>query len=259
MRVVPIPLRNAFDHVNYLLVCDAAKVAIAVDPYDVERVAGEATALGVTITSIVNTHEHWDHAGKNAEMKARTGAAVMAPRAAAGTLEGLDRLLVDGDMISVGADSVTVRAVPGHTMASIAIFGEEEGGIPFVISGDTLFGAGVGNCGYGGHAPTLQETISGVFASLADETRVYPGHDYLKRNLAFTLSIEPGNAAACALASALESTDGTAPHFTTIGEERAINLFLRTGSHEVRANLELPAPANDSDVFLAIRKRRDHW
>ena len=99
----------------------------------------------------------------------------------------------------------------------------------------------------------------GVFASLADETRVYPGHDYLKRNLAFTLSIEPGNAAAGALASALESTDGTAPHFTTIGEERAINLFLRTGSHEVRTNLELPAPANDSDVFLAIRKRRDHW
>lgn len=259
MRVVPIPLRNAFDHINYLLVCNVKREAVAVDPYDVERMVAEAGALGVTIAGIVNTHEHWDHAGKNAAMKARTGAAVMAPRAAAGTLEGLDRLLVDGDAISVGADSVTVRAVPGHTMASIALFGKEDG-TPFVVSGDTLFGAGVGNCGYGGHAPTLQETISGVFAPLADETRVYPGHDYLKRNLGFTLSIEPGNAAARALASALESSDGTAPHFTTIGEERTINLFLRPDSPEVRANLpELPAPATDPDVFLAIRKRRDHW
>lgn len=259
MRVVPIPLRNAFDHINYLLVCSVKKKAIAVDPYDVPRIVAEAEALGATITSIVNTHEHWDHAGKNAEMKAQTGAAVMAPRAAAGTLEGLDRLLVDGDTISVGIDNVTVRAVPGHTMASIALFGEEEGGTPFVISGDTLFGAGVGNCGYGGHAPTLQETISGVFAPLADVTRVYPGHDYLKRNLAFTLSIEPGNAAARALASLLAASDGTAPHFTTIGEERAINLFLRPDSSEVRVNLELPASARDADVFLAIRARRDRW
>lgn len=259
MRVVPIPLRNAFDHINYLLVCSVKREAVAVDPYDAPRIIAEAEAQGVTITSIVNTHEHWDHAGKNAEMRARTGAAVMAPRAAAGTLEGLDRLLVDGDTISVGAESVTVRAVPGHTMASIALFGAEDDGTPFVVSGDTLFGAGVGNCGYGGHAPTLQETISGVFAPLADETRVYPGHDYLKRNLAFTLSIEPGNAAARALASLLESSDGTVPYFTTVGEERAINLFLRSGSPEVRANLELPAPTRDAVVFLAIRSRRDHW
>lgn len=256
MRVVPIPLRNTFDHVNYLLVCDAAGEAIAVDPYDVERIAAEASAQGAVITGIVNTHEHWDHAGRNAAMKARTGAAVMAPRAAAGTLEGLDRMLVDGDTIAVGEGSVTVRAVPGHTMASIAFFGEA-GGEPFVIAGDTLFGAGVGNCGYGGHAPTLQETINGVFAPLADETRLYPGHDYLKRNLGFTLAIEPGNAAARALADGL---DDALPRFTTIAEERAVNLFLRTGSAEVRANLpELPPAATDADVFLALRKRRDHW
>lgn len=259
MRVVPIPLLNVFDHINYLLVCGAKKEAIAVDPYDTPRIIAEVESLGVTITGIVNTHEHWDHAGKNAEMKARTGAAVMAPRAAAGTLQGLDRLLVDGDTISIGNESVTVRAVPGHTMASIALFGTEEGGTPFVISGDTLFGAGVGNCGYGGHAPTLHETVSSVFALLADETRVYPGHDYLKRNLAFTLSIEPDNAAARALASSLAASDDTAPYFTTIGEERAVNLFLRLASSEVRENLELQAPVRDADVFLAIRARRDHW
>lgn len=256
MRVVPIPLRNAFDHVNYLLVCDAAKVAIAVDPYDVESVAAEASAQGAVITGIVNTHEHWDHAGRNAAMKARTGAEVMAPRAAAGTLEGLDRMLVDHDTIAVGEGSVTVRAVPGHTMASIALFGEAEGE-PFVISGDTLFGAGVGNCGYGGYAPTLEQTIREVFVPLADETRLYPGHDYLKRNLGFTLAIEPGNAAARALADGLDKAQ---PRFTTIGEERAVNLFLRTDRAEVRANLpELPPTATDAEVFLALRKRRDHW
>lgn len=254
MQVVPIPLRNAYDHVNYLLVCAETREAAAVDPYDVERVLGEAKARGLSVTAILNTHEHWDHAGKNAAMKAMTGAAVIAPRAAAGTLEGLDRWLVDGDVVAVGAESVTVRAVPGHTMASIAFLGEADGA-PFLIAGDTLFGAGVGNCGYGGHAPTLYETIT-MLGGLPDETRVYPGHDYLKRNLGFTLSVEPDNAAARALAERLDD----APYFTTLGEERTINSFLRLGSPGIRGNLpELAEGAGELAVFLALRKRRDRW
>ncbi len=256
MRVVPIPLRNAFDHVNYLLVCDVAGEAIAVDPYDVDRVRGAAEAQGVSITGIVNTHEHWDHAGKNAEMKALTGATVMAPRVAAGTLEGLDRLLVDGNAIAVGqSGSLTVRAVPGHTMASIALLGEAALE-PFIIAGDTMFGAGVGNCGYGGHAPTLYESITALSA-FPDATRLYPGHDYLKRNLGFTLSVEPANAAARALAETLG--EGDAPYFTTLGEERTINSFLRLDSPEIRRSLDLPLATAARDVFLALRSRRDSW
>lgn len=254
MQVVPIPLRNAYDHVNYLLACAETREAAAVDPYDVERVLAEAKARGLSVAAILNTHEHWDHAGKNAAMKALTGAPVMAPRAAAGTLEGLDRLLVDGDVVAVGAESVTVRAVPGHTMASIAFLGEAEGA-PFLIAGDTLFGAGVGNCGYGGHAPTLHETIT-MLGGLPDATRVYPGHDYLKRNLGFTLSVEPDNAAALALVERM----GGEPYFTTLGEERTINSFLRLGSPGIRGNLpELAEGAGELAVFLALRKRRDRW
>ncbi|WP_121053584.1 hydroxyacylglutathione hydrolase C-terminal domain-containing protein [Sphingosinicella microcystinivorans] len=110
-------------------------------------------------------------------------------------------------------------------------------------------------CGYGGHAPTLYETIT-MLGGLPDATRVYPGHDYLKRNLGFTLSVEPGNAAALALVERMEGE----PYFTTLGEERAINSFLRLGSPGIRGNLpELAEGAGELAVFLALRKRRDRW
>ena len=47
MRVVPIPLRNAFDHVNYLLVCDAAKTALAVDPRNTRAYIGIARSYEI--------------------------------------------------------------------------------------------------------------------------------------------------------------------------------------------------------------------
>ena len=54
------------------------------------------------------------------------------------------------------------------------------------FSGDTLFNAGAGNCHNGGHPEELYETFSRQLDALGEDTLVYPGHDYLSNNLAFT-------------------------------------------------------------------------
>ena len=265
MQVVAIPLGNQYDHINYLLACPETRQAVSVDPFDVDRILSELSLRDLRLTAIVSTHEHWDHAGRNALLKSHTGAEVLVPRAAAGTIEHPDRLLSAGDEISVGTSvPLRVLATPGHTMAHISLFGDDEGR-PFLICGDTLFGAGVGNCGYGGFAPVLYETIAHVISALPDETIFYPGHDYLRRNLAFTLSIDPENSVARQLAADIERGDIALPYFTTLEIERQINCFLRLDCPAVASHVDdassVSAAQSESRLgrFLKLRELRDHW
>ena len=82
-------------------------------------------------------------------------------------------------------------------MAHICLFAR--GGQPSLFCGDTLFNAGAGNCHNGGHPQQLYETFVTQLALLPEETRVFAGHEYLARNLEFTLDREPDNAAARSL------------------------------------------------------------
>jgi hydroxyacylglutathione hydrolase len=252
MPLLATPVGNDFAHISYLAWCAETGAAAAIDPYHIDLTLETARANGLRITHIVNTHEHWDHAGRNDRMRAETGAKVLAPKAAAGVIETVDTMLNDGDEIAVGP-GCTLRAIatPGHTMTHASLIGEAAGE-PFLLCGDTLFGAGVGNTGYGGHGPTLFATVDRLRAMLDPRTRLYPGHDYLARNLAFTLHHEPDNRAAQALLD--EAAQGT--RFTTLAEEEEVNLFFRTDRPEIQAAF---GESDREACFLAIRRARDGW
>ena len=70
-----------------------------------------------------------------------------------------------------------------------------------------MFNAGAGNCHGGGHPRELFGTFSRQLAVLADETLVYPGHDYITNNLSFTLDREPDNQKARQLHDEVVSQD----------------------------------------------------
>lgn len=260
MPLLVTPVGNEYAHLSYLAYCAASHEAAAIDPYHVDLTLETARRHDLRITAIVNTHEHWDHAGRNDAMSEQTGAQVYAPRAAAGVIERVDRMLSEGDVITIGeACPLRVLATPGHTMTHISLLGAEEDGTPFLLCGDTMFGAGVGNCGYGGHVPTLFDTIERLRTSIDPATRLHPGHDYLARNLAFTLRHEPDNEAAAALLDRARA----GLHVTTMAEEAEINLFLRLDSPTLRAPLQrsgaISGDAARLQIFSALRRARDAW
>ncbi|QIB66457.1 hydroxyacylglutathione hydrolase C-terminal domain-containing protein [Kineobactrum salinum] len=264
MAVLALRPGTPFDHFHYLVFCSLTREAAIVDPYDVSAVHAAVAANDLRLTTVINTHEHWDHAGRNSEMKAGGTIQIMAPRAAAGTLQPIDRALEDGDRIDIGHSvSLAVLATPGHTMAHISL-GGRDGDTPFLISGDTLFAGGAGNCNYGGHAPVLFDTLARKFGPLEGATVLYPGHDYLARNLRFAAHVEPSNPAVEELASQLQATPPGQLYFTTMEQERRINPFLRCSSPGLRQQLarlcpHLPAEANEREVFVALRHYRDQW
>lgn len=263
MLVEQIWLDNSLRNFNYLVACAETGEALAVDPLDVDRCLAVARDRGWQIRQIVNTHEHGDHTGGNKAMAKATGAAIIAHRNATTRIPNMSRGVGAGDTIQVGRTVVLeCLDTPGHTMSHICLLTRD--GERAIFSGDTLFNAGAGNCHNGGHPQELYETFDTQISKLPDETRVYPGHDYLANNLRFTLDREPDNAAAAALLDRCADQDSNNPHVTTIGEERGINTFLRLDKATIIAGLQerFPDIGEQPDartVFLKLREMRNSW
>ena len=103
-----------------------------------------------------------------------------------------------------------------------------------------------------------------ISARLPDSTRVFPGHEYMARNLEFTLDREPDNAQAAARVAMARHQEPAAMPVTTLGEEKLFNTFLRLQSPTVMARLaeqfpQLGAHPDAKTVFLKLRELRNKW
>ncbi|HEY1299328.1 MAG TPA: hydroxyacylglutathione hydrolase [Stellaceae bacterium] len=263
MIVEQIWTANAGRNFNYLIACAETGEALAVDPLDHQKCLAAAKARGWNITQILNTHEHHDHTGGNAQVIAATGAKLLAHAGAKDRIAGIDRGLGAGDVIKVGKTvELECLDTPGHTMSHICIRSHTD--TPALFCGDTLFNAGAGNCHNGGHPNELYNTFVGQLEKLPEDTLIYPGHDYIARNLAFTLDREPDNARAKTMLPVVEKQDTTKPLVTTLAVERQINTFFRLTSPSVIRRLreafpDLPDNPDQKTVFLRLRELRNRW
>jgi hydroxyacylglutathione hydrolase len=263
MLIERIWAANSYRNFHYLIASPQSGEALAIDPLEWRLCLDAARAKGWEITQILNTHEHLDHTGGNAGLVKATRAQVLAHAGAAARIGGVDRGLRKGDVIRVGTDiELECLDTPGHTMSHICLFAHTDASALFC--GDTLFNAGAGNCHNGGDPARLYETFAGQLARLPDTTRVFPGHEYMARNLEFTLDREPDNAAAAARVVAARQQEPAAMSVTTLGEEKLINAFFRLQSPTVVARLRQVFPdieehPDAKTVFLKLRELRNKW
>lgn len=254
---------NSLRNFNYLVACPETGEALAIDPLDFRKCLAAARDRGWNVTQVLNTHEHGDHIGGNRGMVEATGAEVIAHENAGRRIPGMTRGVAHGDVVRVGRTvELECLDTPGHTMSHVCLLSHTDQ--PALFSGDTLFNAGAGNCHNGGHPVELYRTFVTQLANLSDETKLYPGHDYLVNNLGFALDREPDNVQAAATLEKYREQDPAQAHVTTLGEEREINVFFRLQSPSVIARLrEIDPRIGDSPdpkaVFLALRELRNAW
>ena len=249
--VIQLYTQSSLRNYTYLIEGDAGWYCI--DPFSAKQVIDQ---LKGKLVAVINTHEHWDHIGGNAELVEKTGCEIWAHSNAKGMIEGVDRYLSKDEVIEVGQDkNFIVMDTPGHTHAHLCLLLKESGRAVAVFTGDTLFNAGVGNCHNGGDPVVLYETISKQFQNLDDDIKVYPGHEYLGNNLKFTLDREPSNENAANLLKDYEKDNFLVTNMKT---ERKINTFLRLDEKEIIENLEGNTKGKEQ-VFLRLRELRNKW
>lgn len=243
------------DNYGYLVHEPVSGATAAIDTPEVKPILTALEEKGWTLTHILNTHHHFDHAGGNAELKEKTGCTVIGPKGEKDLIPGIDRAVGEGDIVELGAARARVIEVPGHTRGHIAYSFDQEH-VAFV--GDTLFALGCGRL-FEGTAQQMWSSL-GKLMELPDDTVVYCAHEYTQANARFALSVEPDNAALAARAKEIDEKrargEWTVP--TTIGLEKRTNPFLRAASPDLRRVLGLEA-APDVDVFAETRKRKDNF
>jgi hydroxyacylglutathione hydrolase len=243
------------DNYGYLVHEPGSGATAAIDTPEVKPILAALEEKGWTLTHILNTHHHFDHAGGNAELKEKTGCMVIGPKGEKDLIPGIDRAVGEGDIVELGAACARVIDVPGHTRGHIAYSFDEEH-IAFV--GDTLFALGCGRL-FEGTAQQMWTSL-GKLMELPDDTVVYCAHEYTQSNARFALSVEPDNVALTARAREIDEKrargEWTVP--TTIGLEKRTNPFLRAASPDLRRTIGLDAAA-DVDVFAETRKRKDNF
>ncbi len=168
----------------YLVTCLASGEQLLVDAADdaprLLALLDEAAADGGRgLAQVVTTHQHWDHHRALAEVVEATGATTSAGADDADALPVAPaRRLVHGDRVTVGALSLDVVHLRGHTPGSVALVLRSGDGSTHVFTGDSLFPGGVGNTWQDAakFASLIDDVEQRIFAVLPDDAWVYPGH-----------------------------------------------------------------------------------
>ena len=227
IEVIRIPARQ--DNYIWMAHDDLSGETVVIDPADAAPVLAEADKRGWKIGQIWNTHWHGDHIGGNAGIKAATGCTITGPAAEAAKIPTLDRLVGEGDRVTIGAVEAEVLEVPAHTAGHIAYY-LPQAGIAFV--GDTLFAMGCGRLFEG--TPAQMFANMQRLAALPPETIVYCAHEYTQSNGRYALHAEPDNQAVIDRMREVDALrargEPTVP--TTIALERATNPFMRAAGVE---------------------------
>jgi hydroxyacylglutathione hydrolase len=225
----------------------------AIDAPDAEPVEAALRRRGWTLTDILVTHHHDDHVAGIEALKASSGCRVVAAKADAQRVPGVDALVAEDDRVSVGTLTAKVIATPGHTSGHIVYWFASE---KTLFAADTLFSLGCGRVFEGTMADMWGSLLK--LRALPDDTALYCGHEYTLSNARFALTVDSGNAALRARAAEVE--DLRARHrFTlpsSLGAEKRQNPFLRADDPMIAANLGLEG-ADPVRVFTELRERKN--
>ncbi len=205
-------------HASYLIGSDGE--AAVVDPQrDVDEYLAEASANGLQIKYVIETHLHADFVSGHQEIADRTGAQIIFGEKAG--VEFAHRAVRDGEELRMGNVVLRFLETPGHTPEGICVLvtdTENPDQPPKLLTGDTLFIGDVGRpdlAGGKGYTPQMMaemmyDSLHGKLLKLPDEVEVYPAH---------------GAGSMCGRNMSKETS-------STIGEQRKFNYALKPMSKE---------------------------
>ncbi len=191
------PMKNF----SYVIGCEKTNEGAIIDTgWDIDDLLFVARKYGLKITTIIQTHAHYDHIQKLPEAIEKTKARVLIHEKEPYQIEKATthfKKIKDNDEVILGTLKLKFLHTPGHTSGSMCAFVERK-----LFSGDTLFVEGCGRVDLPGSNPEEMWHSLERLKKLPDDVEVYPGHDY-----------------------------GSVPH-STIGHEKKHNRFMKSSTKQ---------------------------
>ena len=189
-KIVPV---TAFEQNCSILWCDNTKEAAVVDPGgDIPKILAAVHQEGLTLKKIILTHAHIDHAGATAELSKAYELPIEGPHVEdqfwidslpqQSQMFGFPpveiftptRWLNQGDVITVGNESLDVFHCPGHTPGHVVFYHNDS---KLAIVGDVLFQGSIGRTDFPkGNFDTLANSIRTQLWVLPGDVKFIPGH-----------------------------------------------------------------------------------
>lgn len=175
---------------TYLIADEASKEAVLIDPVieHIDHYLDLVKSLGFKLTYSLETHVHADHITGGGMLRKITQAQTAVGQQCGA--ETADIQLKDGDKIPLGNEFIQAIHTPGHTAGSISFLWRDR-----LMTGDALLINGCGRTDFqSGDAGQLYDCITQKIFTLADDTLVYPGHDYNGRRVSNIAQEKASNA-----------------------------------------------------------------
>lgn len=169
------------DNNAYLITCSRTGESLLIDAAnDADVLLDVIGQAAPDVRLIVTSHQHGDHWMALEQVAKATGAPTAAHQLDAEPLPVRpDRILADGDTVTIGDLTFDVIHLQGHTEGSVALAlgGPAAGDAVHLFTGDCLFPGGVGKTWRDGDFDRLLDGVTEkVFDRFPDSTVVYPGH-----------------------------------------------------------------------------------
>ena len=229
------------DNYSYLIIDEENGTACVIDPGEADPIIEYLESNKIKLKFILNTHHHYDHVGGNRKLKERYGASIVGYKGDQKRIPQIDILLSDQETWVYKNFEAKTIYIPGHTLGHICFYFYKEESI---FTGDTLFSLGCGRIFEGTHSQMFDSLMK--LKKLPQNTKVYCGHEYTKKNSDFCLTHDANNEKLKTkinfIDEKLKSGLPTIP--STIKDELECNIFLRS---------------NDVETFSKLRDLKDNF
>ena len=227
MKIQIIPCLQ--DNYSYLIIDEENNTACVIDPSEADPIIEYLENNKIKLKFILNTHHHYDHVGGNKKLKEKYGASVVGYVGDKQRIPEIDILLDDKETWKSENFEAKIIYIPGHTLGHICFYFYKE---ESVFTGDTLFSLGCGRIFEGTYSQMFDSLME--FKKLPEDTKVYCGHEYTKKNSDFCLAYDANNENLKAKINdmniKLKAGLPTIP--STIKDELDCNIFLRSSNVE---------------------------
>ncbi len=212
------------DNLSYLLY--GKSHALAIDGGAFKEILAFLEYRKLELSLVANTHGHTDHTSGNAALLDESNARLLY----------YDEI-VDRGKIELEGRHIKVFKTPGHTDDSVCFQLDN-----ILMTGDTLFNGTVGNC-FTGNLEEFYHSIKKIM-SLAGQTVIYAGHDYIKDAMNFARKLEPNN-------KYIEIFSNNYNHdhpVSTLNDEMMVNPYLRFNERNIIDLLKKNSLPHDTEL-----------